>query len=354
MKYILDTSILQPCDIIFTRQKKLVSKTIRYFTDSDYSHALTCLSSSSVIEATVKGRVFSENPERLIFNKKEECKVLRLKTELSLENKQKIIYFLRSQIGTMYSIKEALLTKHLSGSDALPNDQAQFCSRLVAQAYKEADIILVNNPNYCAPEELNSSALLEIVSDAVRIATEEEINFAKQPSQIKENQKQTYLWLDIVTELAKQENFKIINQNDVGKFLIQYRKYDEDVCKSINNTNYLQQYQLDEVVNPLRYAFDPYAQVNFDREFKVNSELSERHIISYLNSIKNCQDFKLEYFSLLRDLYKNLLIQVIQRLQVLEMYLIRDMHHYKDKLEQLMNIYQNVETLKNRVIKIIS
>lgn len=354
MKYILDTSILQPCDIILTRQKKPISKTIRYFSDSDYSHALTCLSSTSLIEATLKGRVFTENPERLIFNEKEECKVLRLKSELSVENARRIISFLRNQIGTMYSVKEALLTIKLSGTDALSKDQTQFCSRLVAQAYNEANICLVSNPNYCAPEALNSSDLLEVVSKAVRIATNEEISFAKQPSQIKENQKQTYLWLDAATELAKQEKFKIITQSDVGKFLIQYRKYDSDICKSIKNTNYLQQYKLDELVNPSRYIFNPHAQVNFDREYKVNFEITERHCTSYLNSIKNSQKFELEYFFLLEEMYKNLLIQTIQRLTVLENYLVKDMNLYKDKIENLMSMYQKVEILKNRVIKTIN
>ncbi|CAI3162276.1 hypothetical protein MWMV17_MWMV17_03404 [Acinetobacter calcoaceticus] len=354
MKYILDTSILQPCDIILTRQNKPISKTIRYFSDSDYSHALTCLSNSSLIEATLKGRVFTENPERLIFNEKEECKVLRLKSELSIENVKIIIHFLRNQIGTMYSVKEALLTIKLSETDALPKDQTQFCSRLVAQAYKEANIFLVSNPNYCTPEALNSSDLLETVSDAVRIATNEEISFAKQPSQIKENQKQTYIWLDAATELAKQEKFKIITQGDVGKFLIQYRKYDHDICKSIKSTNYLQQYKLDELVNSSRYIFNSHAQVNFDREYKVNFEIIERHSINYFNSIKNSQDFKLEYFSLLEKMYKNLLIQAIQRLTTLENYLVRDMHLHKNKIESLMSLYQKVETLKDKTIRIIS
>lgn len=354
MKYILDTSILQPCDIILTRDKKVVSKTVRHFTDSDYSHALICLTNNSLIEATLKGRVFTENPQRLIFDTKDQCKVLRLKTELPLESQKKIIDFLRDKIGSMYSVREAISTKKFAGTDTSPKDETQFCSRLVAQAYNYADITLVGNPNYCAPEELNTSALLDVVSGAVRIALEADISFAKQPSQIKENQKQTYLWLDAVTELAKQENFRIIKQADVSKFLIQYPKHDQEVCKSICNTNYLQQYKLDEIVNPGRYKFDPHAELDFDIEYQVNYELSKRHRISYLNSTTSFKHYKLEYFSLLQELYKNLLMQVVQRLEAIETYLLRDMYLYKEKREQLMKIYQDVETLKDDTRKIIS
>ncbi len=249
MKYIIDISKLKKFDIVLTRSKHLRSKAIRYFSEGDYSHALICVSDFSLIEATVKGRVFSENPQRLIFKNIDDCKVLRYKGTLNQEDQSQIELFLRSQISTLYSIKEAVRTKKYETTDEEAQEAGQFCSRLVAQAFNHVDINLVTNPNYCSPENLNSSELLETVPDIIRIATEEEIAFSKTKSQIKENQIQNYLWLDNVVKLAKKEKFIILNQDDVGLFLIKHPQYDKQVCKFIKNTNYLGQYKQDEVVN---------------------------------------------------------------------------------------------------------
>ncbi|HFE9760965.1 TPA: hypothetical protein ACGA3Y_001667 [Acinetobacter baumannii] len=352
MKYIIDTSKLQQFDIVLTRSKHLRSKAIRYFSEGDYSHALICVSDLSLIEATVKGRVFTENPQRLIFENIDDCKILRYNGTLDQEDQLKIEFFLRSQISTLYSIKEAIRTKKYAITDDEAQEAGQFCSRLVAQAFNQADINLVTNPNYCSPEHLNSSHLLETVPNIIRIATEEEIAFAKTKSQIKENQIQNYLWLDNVVNLAKKEKFIILNQDDVGLFLIKYPQYDKQVCKFIKNTNYLRQYKQDEIVNPPRYKYFPNASLDILTELKINHSVINRHLISYARSCDNYHRTKLNYCLLLRNLYKNLLQQGNTRLNVLIRYINRELLIGDENKEELCEFVEIIQSLKDNIRKI--
>ncbi|MEQ1390609.1 hypothetical protein ABLT88_14120 [Acinetobacter radioresistens] len=354
MKYIIDISKLKQFDIILTRSKHLRSKAIRYFSEGDYSHALICVSDLSLIEATVKGRVFSENPQRLIFENIDDCKVLRYKGTLNQEDQSSIELFLRSQISTLYSIKEAVRTRKYETTDEEAQEAGQFCSRLVAQAFNQVNINLVTNPNYCSPENLNSSELLETVPDIIRIATKEEIAFSKTKSQIKENQIQNYLWLDNVVKLAKKENFIIVSQDDVGLFLIRYPQYDKQVCKFIKSTNYLTQYKQDEVVNPPRYKYFSRVPVDILTELKVNRSIIKRHLTSYARSCDNYYKTKLNYCFLLKNLYKNLLQQANTRLNILIRYINRDLLIGTGNKEELCEFVDEIKSLQDNIRKIFT
>jgi hypothetical protein len=67
-------------DIILTRMDDDVSKKIQTLTGSNYSHASLCLTSTSIIEATLNGvNLFS--PLYFVFNSRDDLKVLRLRYE---------------------------------------------------------------------------------------------------------------------------------------------------------------------------------------------------------------------------------------------------------------------------------
>lgn len=321
MKYILDTSKLQPCDIILTRNKQLPSKFVRLMSAGAYSHALCCLTNTSLIEATIEGRVFSENPQRLLFENIDDCKVLRLKNELNQEDRDKIIYFLRTQVSTRYSVKEALLTARYRKTNKIANGNGQFCSRLVSQAFNEIDISLVRNPNYCSPENLNASTLLQTVPNALRMATDKDIEYYKTPSQIRENQIQNYKWLDKVAILARIENINILSQHDVGQFLIDYRKYDEYACNYIRETSYLTQYKEDELVSPYRYKYIADVGIDIPTEILINKDSVDRQLINYSRTRYYSEVIGIGYFLLLKEMYENILKQVVTRLDVLNLYI---------------------------------
>ena len=107
MNYILEYKNLQCGDIILQSGNKLHSKAIKKYTNSNFSHSMICVEDMSIIHAEKEG-IFSLNPQRLLVENVTDLKVLRLKQGLSDENLKEIEFFLRDQIGSIYSVKEAL------------------------------------------------------------------------------------------------------------------------------------------------------------------------------------------------------------------------------------------------------
>lgn len=314
MKYVLDEEKLEPLDIILTKDKNLISKGIRFFTQGDYSHALIYISNFSAIEATREGRVFSENIQRLVFDRLDECKVVRYRGTLSEEQRQKVEYFARSQVTTLYSIKEAMRVMLLSDQNTDALERTQFCSRLVAQAYSFAGLDIASNPNYCSPQDLYNSEMLLEIKDVLREADDRDLNFASTPSPIKENASELYAWLDKVVILAKKEEKIILNQTDVEIFLQEFPQYDDEVCSYILDTNYLNFYKRDEEINPFRYMFNSEINIDIVTEFEVCKSNIDRYILNYTNSKIDLKKFPLKYFNLRLILFEDLLNQCLKQL----------------------------------------
>ena len=317
MKYVLHEEKLEPLDIILTKNNKFISKGVRFFTKGDYSHALVYISNYSAIEATREGRVFSENIQRLVFDSLDECRVLRCRQKMTEKQSEKIAYYARMQVTTLYSLKEAVRVKTLIKKDIDAMERTQFCSRLVAQAYSYAGLDLTNNTNYCSPQDLNNSELLFEVKDVLKEATDMDLALASTPSPIKENAKQLYQWLDKAATLAKTEDVDILSQSDVEKFIITYPLYDKEICSYIQNTDYLNFYDNDEKVNPLRYTFDPDINFVVVTEFELCTSNTQRFLINYARSKSIFLATNLEYFKLKVRLFENLLDQCIKHLNVI-------------------------------------
>ena len=75
--YIIEINKLQAGDIFLTTQKHIVSKAIKAFTSSDYSHAMLHVGDGSYIHSDGNG-VHSGNVQRLLFKDPVYVKVLRL------------------------------------------------------------------------------------------------------------------------------------------------------------------------------------------------------------------------------------------------------------------------------------
>lgn len=160
----LNESALRIGDIVLATTMNKVSLGIRRFTLSDISHAMVYVEAHSVIDATGEG-VHARNTQRLTWDDSCAVHVLRLKEKLTNDQARRIVNYVRGRIGTQYSKVEAVRTV-LGGGNSW--SRKQFCSRLVAQAYADAGLELVSNPNYCSPEHLRQSMRLAEVQDSVR------------------------------------------------------------------------------------------------------------------------------------------------------------------------------------------
>lgn len=233
-KYIIDTAELKKGDIIFSTTFDYISKGIRKFTNSDFSHVMLYVDNNSIIHANGDG-VHAYNTQRILFDDKSHCIVYRLKDSISDEELSQVITYLRSLIGRPYSIIEAMLSKIYSGK---LKSEKLFCSRLIAQAFSQVNINLVENSNYCSPENIKQSNYIEKVIIPLRKLTElEKIRILTTKDKPLEQSR-------ITNKLFVEIN-KLIPYDDIYDFekLIKYlnleNKFDAEISQILRNSGYL-------------------------------------------------------------------------------------------------------------------
>lgn len=215
----LNRRLLQPGDIILERGYEWYSEKIAKHTNSRYSHAMIYVG-GTIMEATLKGGVFSRIPNRSVVRDINDFKVLRLKDRTNAQAIQSICETARSLTGSQYSLAEALLVK---GSDAVrafkSDSRKQFCSRLVVQCYLAANINLVNNPKFCAPGDIEKSELLEEVPNSVKEASEQEIAHALDSPRHDQHSADTAAYVKAALDILKSNGVKTIGSSD-GEIVI--------------------------------------------------------------------------------------------------------------------------------------
>jgi len=193
--YLIDYRELEVGDIILTGSKSIPGIAVKIFTLSRFSHAMVWANGTLI--HSDGGGVYSKNPQRILFEKKSNVKVLRMKKKLTLFQKKIISNHARLLVGTVYSTLEAAL---VVVPFKLPLSERQFCSRLVAQCYNQAGINIVKNKDFCTPAQFDNPNLFDEVAEAVRLATQAEIDFTETRDVNLETQIDT---INMLTELRK-------------------------------------------------------------------------------------------------------------------------------------------------------
>lgn len=306
-KWMFDLGKLQPGDVLFTRSK-VIGAGIATLTGGRFGHVMLYLD-SMIIHADTKG-VWSKNPQRIIVNDKSRLAAFRVKNPLSKSDFSQIDYHTRARVGSLYSIPEAanslpLLPK--KASERLILDR-QFCSRLVAQTFAKIGINLVADSNFCTPNEIAKSDLLEEVEGAIRQAKNADIYFNKTPDYNRQIQVETFRWLNKIRKLAEKHQVRQIHsQSDVGQWLLDYPQFDKEVCDYINETEYLSLYDSDRRKLPWRYHPEWMLEVliaggspkeSLEFEHRQNASMYQRVFEERQKAIHNAQSglgyFKLE------------------------------------------------------------
>ena len=152
----LDIDTVEPGDILLTARPGKLEKWVRRTTFGTVSHAIICVQHGSFIDSTTAG-VQASNLQREFFEDDEEIYHYRLRAPASRETIALIVDYARAETGARYSIPEAMaaITPFKK-----PSSTRQFCSRLVARVYAKAGIRLVDDTDYCTPEDLRHSPLL--------------------------------------------------------------------------------------------------------------------------------------------------------------------------------------------------
>ncbi|MGN7954459.1 YiiX/YebB-like N1pC/P60 family cysteine hydrolase [Agrobacterium radiobacter] len=322
MKRINDR-ILEPGDIILTTSRAKISKAIRLATRSDISHAMVCVEGYSVIDATADG-VHARNTQRLFYDLNDAVHVLRLKRGLTKHELNAVIMYMRGHIGSRYSTREAVLTG--LGRHAQPS-RKQFCSRLVAQAFKSSGIALVTNPDFCSPEQLrNNDLLTEVPEPTVEMTDEEAAQWADRPDG-------TQLMRDVTNTIlsgARARNPLIETFDDIDNHLKDNPEDDGLFSQLLEVSGYLSLWQIEQRKNPWLYDLSlmeaaPFEEMKAYCESTVADEgrTSNRYIVNRGGYALFAKQYGLRYFILKADLYDLLAAMHLQRIRVASAWLER-------------------------------
>ncbi|MBW5891414.1 hypothetical protein IM880_04265 [Pectobacterium polaris] len=269
--YIIDRDLLQIGDVVLTSAGTALSKGIRTFTKSDYSHAMIWVG-GTLIHSDGDG-VYSKNVDRLLFPAPDKVRVLRCKEQLTDEQVLSIITFARSQVGKLYSVKDAINAKLKLNRVA---NQKQFCSRLVAQSYRNAGIDLVDNADFCSPEEINRSELLYEVKNYLNVATISQIEFSNTVDNNEEVQRDTMAMLE---NIRNSFNPSIQTLSDVLGHLNNHPEHDRPVTDFAIESGYFNHAEYDIFKNPWRYSDTLFL------EHTNNDESHSLHLAEFIESI---------------------------------------------------------------------
>lgn len=186
-----DLAVLQPGDIILSNHSGKVSRIVRRWTKSPWSHAMLYID-RTIVHAVGDG-VHTINPQREKFELGEVA-VYRLPGLTPLQAAE-ICEVARARVGTRYTTWEAALSIFLRASNLKALGQSQYCSRLVAQAYHALGIVLHSNPDHCFPSDLIAGAGWIPVQNALRPWTPVDEQVAKTPNTLKADQDAVFAFL---------------------------------------------------------------------------------------------------------------------------------------------------------------
>ena len=280
-----------PGDVILTAARTTASYGIRKITKSDFSHAILYLG-DSYMHSDLDG-VHSGNPQRLLFESPEHVKVLRLKQEYSnAQTIENICAFARSEHGKQYSKFEA--AKSILTPNALSQKNRQFCSKLVAQSFQNADIRIVKNSNYCTPHEISISDYFEEVLDVTKLAIDEEIKFSNSKSPLTSQTDITNKLLKDIRALTGQD---IQTLNEINTLLIKNPEYDYQITDILKNSGYLEIWKMDCEKNPWKYDGELFLNFENPNELIKFKKANELEIATYKDLIIAMAEGELNLFS---------------------------------------------------------
>lgn len=169
VKFIFDTRKLKPGDVLLmnTYEEQLRSRM-----KCKYEHVAIYIGDAQIVEAN-GAHVVMTHVYSYAFREEEHACVLRPKnvSPITLDN---ITRNARKQIGREYvDTIQFRYVRAFKNTDRKDETNRSFCSRLVAQAYRDENVQLLPNADYCEPDDFLQSELLEVVPDGVMPIIEE-------------------------------------------------------------------------------------------------------------------------------------------------------------------------------------
>nr|WP_321355567.1 YiiX/YebB-like N1pC/P60 family cysteine hydrolase [uncultured Draconibacterium sp.] len=315
--YIFDLDKLMVGDIILTRQNTRISQLVRQVTGSQYSHAILYVGVASIIDSDGLG-VQSNNIQRKLIENPNDAVVLRLKDATDTEILMEAETYARRMIGMAYSTNEAKIS-HLTDELEAKEPNRQFCTRFVAKSYEYAGVNIVNNPNYCTPEDLLQSDKLIKIDDCLRIANEKEIEFANSENPL---EKQTEIHNAIFVKARELTGKDVQTFEQINECIVETPEIDSEMSEFVKDSGYLDMMEKDEEINPQHYNAEKMIEyykapeVIFEVAMKfatTESHTRERLEMTIAHLIQLDKLYPRDYFKMEIELYRKLIAYSYKR-----------------------------------------
>jgi cell wall-associated NlpC family hydrolase len=285
---VLDENTLLPGDIVLTSGPGKASRVIKRASRSNYSHAMLYVASGSVIHSDLNG-VHAANPIRMPFSAENEPLVLRLREISDEQVIRTICDYARAQIGTQYSVPEAVASAFARSRAGRSKQNRQFCSRLVAEAYAAASVHLVPNPSYCYPSDLANLEVMVRVEQPLRDLTPAEVRFISKPSPL---EAQTAITNDLFRRLRLASSEDIQTHDQIVECLLRRPELDEAFSEILASSGYLDMWRMDVAINPWRYDAEARQRI------KISEQQRQWEIRESMRDIRRFRQAAHDYYTL--------------------------------------------------------
>jgi len=157
----------------------------------------------------------------------------------------------------------------------------QFCSRLVAQAYRGAGVDLVPDADFCHPGELlKSDAVVEVPHVLRNLTPEEEAEWREDSDNVQVMRDSTN---DLLRE-ARKLSSEIESLNDIDAYLVEHLEGDAYLVKALRSSRYLELWREEFERNSWQYHFA------LMEEHDAPQERKQKHCEGLLDDDRLCQN----------------------------------------------------------------
>jgi hypothetical protein len=254
--YVFDLTKLQAADILLINTSERFSAIMQRKTGSIYHHAMLYVGNSSYIHSDKVPGVQADNAMRMTFDNLEAAIALRIRNDSDVDLNS-VINNARAKVGTAYSVEEAIRTvKEPSEEDFESN--RQFCTRLVSQAFAEAGLRVVPDPDYCSPQDLINSEHFYVVKNILKSPNKEELEYAQEENTVLT--RQTNIHNEILSKSRSLTGEDIQTLNQLSEYVIAHPELDNKISDVLVDSGYLHMWQLELEKNPHHYDFKAFTE----------------------------------------------------------------------------------------------
>ena len=233
IKFIFNPYVLIPGDILLMNTYE---ERFRKKLGCEYEHAAIYIGDAQIMEANGAHVVMSHIYSYAFKDVKHAC-VLRLKncSPITLSD---VARNARKQMGREYiNTKQFLHVRDLKNTDQKDNSNRSFCSRLVAQSYKNEDINIVPNSDFCEPDDFLKNQNLEHVQNAVIPITKDLLNVVMAQQKYREDHEITSPNARLYNELSTLYNIDIQDFGQVVQTALQNPELDDKAIEIIKSSD---------------------------------------------------------------------------------------------------------------------